>query len=85
MGIKLTVTLARGRSDLLLLCLGELGHKVALAPVLLAELDAAGSGNRVSVLELALAVGGDGGLVGVVAGGGAVVGKVAAAVCGAVS
>jgi hypothetical protein len=52
--------------------------------VLLAKLDAAGSGNRVSVLELALAVGGDGRLVGVVAGGGAVVGEVATAVCGAV-
>jgi 3-dehydroquinate synthase class II len=49
------------------------GHKVALAPVRLAELDAAGRGNRVLVLEAALVAGGDGRLVGVLAGGGAVV------------
>jgi hypothetical protein len=52
--------------------------------VLLAELDAASRGDRVLVLELALVAGGDGRLVGVLAGGGAVVLKVAAAVCGAV-
>lgn len=48
----LTVRLARAGRDVLVAGLGVLGDDAALAPVLLAQLDAASGGNGVLVLPL---------------------------------
>lgn len=74
-GDVLTVRLARAGRDVLVAGLGVVGNDVALTPVLLAQLDAASSGDGILVLPLggvtgvaSLVVAGSGGGLGLFCG-----------------